>query len=195
MAFTSRETMNARVQKTIDEVIEAVIWCESRPKPWDPKHSFRSSELDPGTIGPRSAIHDVREVKVVQNKRRKLLRESAPPEIERHGDLLVYDPGDSLAMGIGEEVSQGFLEGDNIPPWDTWISLLVRRPLYDYLLSWVPGAFVGLVDEAIKANPDESIFWWDRWHGAFRDLAEEVVQEVHRQYPSIRIGRTAGADG
>ena len=90
-------------------------------------------------------------------------------------------------MGIGEEVSQGFLDGDNIPPWDTWISLFDGETTDEYLLSWVPGAFVGLVSETLKDKNrvDETISWWGQYD---RPFTRQVIQGVNREYPSIRIG-------
>ena len=39
--------------------------------------------------------------------------------------LLVFDPGGSLSDGAARVASGGSFDDDNIPPWDTWITLLL----------------------------------------------------------------------
>ena len=61
-----------------------------------------------------------------------------------------------LSDGGAEEMSGGFFDADNQPPWDTWIC--IEAP--DTLLCWVPRGHVAVVQAGIDANPERSLFWW-----------------------------------
>ena len=55
-------------------------------------------------------------------------------------------------------MSQGFIDEDEIAPWDTWI-----EAIGGHVLTWVPAAFVSLVADAILVNPEECIRWASDW--------------------------------
>ena len=52
-----------------------------------------------------------------------------------HGRLLVYEPDTNLAHGLEELETNGFVDIDNIPPWDTWIVSIYEPADVNYLLS------------------------------------------------------------
>lgn len=55
-------------------------------------------------------------------------------------------------------VSHGYIDVDEIAPWDTWI-----EAIDGYVLTWVPKVFVSLVADAIMVNPEECIRWASDW--------------------------------
>jgi hypothetical protein len=147
---------------------ETQRWC-SMPGRLDPRTSLRSHQLmpwilhsDPFTI-----------VSFIARQRRHRLddrdgggpyRDAAP---SRDGQLLVHYPGLNLVDGAAEEMSEGFFDMWNLPPWDTWIAFGSQpttardRCLTDFLISWVPAQLVELADRGIDANPEQCIAWLD----------------------------------
>jgi hypothetical protein len=81
-------------------------------------------------------------------------RELSPDE--NAGKLLVYAPEENLADGAAQLESKGFFDGDNVPPWDTWVAFS-----HGILLSWIPPQFVGLAQNGIDVNPECCIRWMD----------------------------------
>jgi hypothetical protein len=72
------------------------------------------------------------------------------------GRLLLYAPEENLADGAAEYVSFGFFDVDNVPPWDTWVTMFGK-----YLVSWVPSQLFRLVQEGLDVNPEQCILWAD----------------------------------
>jgi hypothetical protein len=81
-------------------------------------------------------------------------RELSPDE--NAGKLLVYAPEENLADGAAQLESKGFFDGDNVPPWNTWVAFS-----HGILLSWIPPQFVGLAQNGIDVNPECCIRWMD----------------------------------
>ena len=77
------------------------------------------------------------------------------------GRLLVYAPDENLADGAAQHTSQGFFDGDNVPPWDTWVTFS-----HGILVSWVPPKFVGIAQSGIDVNPEYCIWWMDSERGS-----------------------------
>ncbi len=158
---------------------EAIAWCAGRGSAIDPANSLRTPDLRPavldetrthcrytwGTVPERQAL--VRTL--TQERARRLQVEGRYPAVPADdladGRLLVYDPDDSLFDGVAEEVTRGFFDVDNTPPWDTWLGYVHERdeegwrPFDSYLVSWVPPGFIALADVGIQINPEECILW------------------------------------
>ncbi len=80
------------------------------------------------------------------------------------GRLLIYFPHCNLSDGAAESVSSGFFDGDNTPPWETWVSYfrdsIDRTDGRDqYLLAYVPAALLSVADDGIEYNPEKCIQW------------------------------------
>jgi hypothetical protein len=58
--------------------------------------------------------------------------------------------------GAAEYVSFGFFDVDNVPPWDTWVTMFGK-----YVVSWVPPQLFRLVQEGLDVNPERCIVWAD----------------------------------
>ena len=72
------------------------------------------------------------------------------------GRLLLYSPEDNLSDGAAEYVSFGFFDVDNVPPWDTWVTMFGK-----HLVSWVPPQLIRSVQEGLDVNPEQCIMWAD----------------------------------
>jgi hypothetical protein len=88
------------------------------------------------------------------------------------GRLLLYAPDENLSDGAAESASQGFFTMENEPPWDLWLGWVVdlsyfastteismRTRAREYLVFWIPPAFVQAADDGIDVNPEACIEW------------------------------------
>lgn len=99
--------------------------------------------------------------------RRAEMLGSAPAVDAAAGRLLVFDPGESLTDGAAQVESEGWFDEDNAPPWETWIAYIIEEPrhagrwthLDSYLLCWVPGDRVDVVDRSILVIPERCVEW------------------------------------
>jgi hypothetical protein len=82
---------------------------------------------------------------------------------------MIYEPDINLAHGLEESETNGYVDIDNIPPWDTWVAYIYEEKV-NYLLSWVPAEFAQLVSDGIKVSPEACILWLDETDFALRSL-------------------------
>ncbi len=143
---------------------EAIAWCTRIPKPWNPKTSFRSSNLAYAELDIASRVELVN--KVIEARRFFLNdRSIMPAQSLAGGRLLVTYPDINMRNGMEETESEGFVNYANVPGWDTWVTFIEEsgtRKHYSFLLSWVPAEFLEIVDVATDMSPEESIDWIDR---------------------------------
>jgi hypothetical protein len=87
-----------------------------------------------------------------------LLEKSAYPIIGSldlaGGKLLACEPDDNMADGASQHQSKGYFDGDDAPPWDTWVCYFDR-----HLISWVPPLLLGLVQKGIAVNMVDCVHW------------------------------------
>jgi hypothetical protein len=95
------------------------------------------------------------------------------------GRLLAYFPDDTLSDGVAGEESNGFFDEANIPPYDTWVWMVqdvrtitrkngtTEEMPANFLVAWVPPAFIELANKGILANPEECIAWLDQLDNPF----------------------------
>lgn len=126
------------------------------------RHQLRSEALRPfaqslAQLGvDRAAIIDQ-----VAEARSQALIQSSKGSNSQSGDLcrgrlLLYAPEENLSDGAAEYASFGFFDVDNIPPWDTWVTMLGK-----HLVSWVPPQLIQLVQQGLDVNPEQCIVWAD----------------------------------
>lgn len=148
----SREELLVRLSETIQ-------WCSSRANVSAPATCLRSPELFPNPLA-GSPAEVVRSVAGARNW--ALDRPNLAPAVDlAGGHLLAFAPSESLFDGCAEKETGGFLNTENSPPWDTWIGVIREITGREYLLSWIPPAFVELVSLGIEVNPEECIWWID----------------------------------
>lgn len=91
------------------------------------------------------------------------------------GRLLLYAPQENLADGTAGYASFGFFDVDNVPPWDTWISMFEK-----YLISWVPAPLIGMAQEGLDVNPEQCILWADDPSVSKEPVAAMISQLLQR---------------
>ena len=175
-------------------LLEAVVWCSRETWPGDPALALRTDTLRPlGRVDPASrdwGSHTNWEsiVGQIARKRRQELknRQIALSIVKLNnakGRLLAYDPSGSLADGSACLASQGFLDEENAPPWDTWVSYVRLAPsdtpiwsiFQDYLIAWIPAEYSHLVSAAIAVNVEDCIKW-------VSDLNDTFAQQLRTDH-------------
>ena len=165
---------------------ETIAWCTARTDVADPKNSLRSPELTPSnySVDERgyaeyawrdSAWPDaVLQVAVARSRilmadgnQPKLPHLNQAPAQERGGHLALMMLAETTCDGLSDPESGGFYDGEDIPPWDTWLWLLEeehRSPFNEplqILVSWVPALLVPNAHRGMEANPTGCLRWAD----------------------------------
>jgi hypothetical protein len=73
---------------------------------------------------------------------------------EKLGRLLLCFPVENVADGASQYSSNGFFDGNDIPPWDCWVQYSDHQ-----LICWVPNVLVPLAQAGIDANAVDCITW------------------------------------
>ena len=119
---------------------------------------LRTPSLEPRTF-PREQTGRHEVVEEVAGKRANLLKELEryPIEISANlagGRLLAHEPDENVADGASQYQSKGHFDGDDAPPWDTWVCYVDR-----HLVAWVPPSLLRLAGEGIEVNCVDCIRW------------------------------------
>lgn len=81
------------------------------------------------------------------------------------GRVLCFYPELSLKDAVAYVASDGFIDQDDCPPWDTWLFYSnedIERyhdDEYSCLYSWIPERFVNQVDKAISEDTYDCLVW------------------------------------
>ncbi len=153
--LTSAENFKLRLAQTI-------LWCASRVDIANPKDCLRTPELRPRVFERDrfSAVDFVVSERKLQGGIE--FRDAQLPKGLCGGSLFVYFPETNLCDGAAEIHTDGFLDVDNLPGWDTWVAFFEDEPETNYgsyLIAWVPPEFVEIVSKGIDCNPEECIMW------------------------------------
>lgn len=179
------------------ELAETVSWCRERlTKDNHPQTCLRSPELRPPLemeprYGEENAMWVEPElVRFVVRRRTALLRQSSlkgpiDPFSTCGGRLLVSAPSYTNFNALTSDLTDGFLDEHDVPPWDAWVGCIEGReerkipflrrfwpptldstlsgnaPDRSLLITWIPDAFIPAVDEAIDAECIGMLSWAD----------------------------------
>ncbi len=153
------------LEELLRRLTEVIDWCAPRasltdPESFsDPKRFLRTPSLAPDPLaGDRKRV-----VASVASARRVALKRPTPRPAEHlaEGRLLAYAPDDSFSCGAAEAETNGYLDINNVPPWDTWVAYLYESKRRQYVVSWVPPNFINAVARGIFVNPEKCIWWAD----------------------------------
>lgn len=147
---------------------EVIAWCTyvlegeaSLKKPL--KDWLRSPALAPEVpIGSLpNGVERVQLVARVAEKRAALLRQlkrypDRPTVDLGEGKIMLYAPDENVCDGASEYQSKGFFDVDDVPPWDTWLTIEGNN-----LIAWVPPSFCSLAQAGVDVNAVECIWWAD----------------------------------
>jgi hypothetical protein len=146
-------------------VAETAAWCSPRASRLDPRGSLRTLPLNTSrnltTISHREREQCVQNLFVERASLLALENVSTDTGIWLFGRLLVCYPERSVWDAAAEPVSEGFVDADDVPAWDTWCYYGTENETHSepFLICWVPPAFIELAQEAVNYNPVASIQW------------------------------------
>lgn len=105
-----------------------------------------------------------REIEAISQKRTKLLSEQEGIMVENcvgmaGGRLLAYFLGTSAHDGLSAAITDYFDHEDS-PPWDTWLCCVASNS-GDYVLSWVPPAWLEDVEAVMHYEYMGTLMWVD----------------------------------
>jgi hypothetical protein len=151
---------------------EAREWCAL---PQSINANFRSLRLRPPMIfleNPLSFLIErggesvVSIVEAICLERRNALHEMWPSRnsaVAKGRILLTTAVNESVVDGASCDASAGWFDGNDLPPWDTWIAYRIlnnKAPASEYaLVSLVPEAWESRVQAGIVVNPVDCIAW------------------------------------
>jgi hypothetical protein len=170
----------ASIQEFKPLLRETVDWCIPRFSMDSLRTSLRSDALKP-TVNlveiadeaqARNAVGDLirRRSELLQNEVRRVPTGlSYRGTYLRNGRLLAHYPFLSLSHGFSVSETGGFIDRDEVPPWDTWVYFAG-----DYLVTWFPGNLESAVQSAIDCNAEDSIVW-------LSDVEDDFVADVRRE--------------
>jgi len=139
----------------------AIAWCDEHADPAQPRDSLRSRDLVPQLLSKDRAWAVGGVV-----ARREALRSVAGVvgRLGAGGRLMVCFPDACLEDCTAEQVTNGFFDGQDVPPWDTWVAWLPEpSPPMDFggmfLLAWVPAPFIDLAEKGMSVVLVQNICW------------------------------------
>lgn len=154
----------SRLDELAQSLRETIAWCQRKTLN-EPRSSLRTETLIDGLApwayhGPRDGSYGAFIESVVE-RRRQALGEFYLPRDLRGGRLLTLLPDWQLSEGACEIATNGYMDVDDTPPWDTWVGYLdfggdggTR-----YLLSWVPPVFLHLIPDAFYVSSTDVFSW------------------------------------
>jgi hypothetical protein len=172
----------AHLQRRLEETI---VWCTSQDWSTNPAEGLRTASFRPLGYRLKDQYDDILLYRTPPQRQQLVeqIAEARATLLEKHGlarfslakrlnggRLLAFTPDGTLQDGAATLATDGFLDDDNIPPWDTWIWYVINDPVStpefwsgtvtdSYLLSWVPDSLIKVVDAGIDVNPEECIRW------------------------------------
>lgn len=139
----------------LKSLAETISWCSPRVDLSAPRTCLRSPEL----------IFPMQEnvVQAIVGARHHHLGfpKTAPASSLAGGRLVIFEPHETLSCGLGAGETDGFIDVENCPPWDTWVGYIHESEDVHYLVSWVPPLFVEKVDRATQVVMAEELRWLD----------------------------------
>ncbi|RTL40894.1 MAG: hypothetical protein EKK48_15065 [Candidatus Melainabacteria bacterium] len=186
---------------------ETVAWC-SRKCDLSKAQYLRTAALRPQnpddtSLFLASSKQGSAAIEEVSQKRKKLLTKEGIQAVGTTsmagGRLLAYFLGASGHDGLTESMSDGYFDHEDTPPWDTWVCCIAGKELIgpdqepfdlrvvigqrafsaDYVLSWVPPAWIENVGEVMRCETMGAIMWADL---LVSRPAKYAVFDFHRCY-------------
>lgn len=169
---------------------QAQRWCQARADLRDPAESLRSVVLQPPEYPDAWGYIQLHPVWIDQliTKRAELLGETAHEDTAPPGRILAVLQDTDLYMGEGFAPSQGVIDWNYLPPWDTWFAYLPLERT-GVLLAWIPSLFEPLVEAARVTAATEPLAWLDdlptESYFLNQDGWPDVADQLHQQVELI----------
>ena len=150
-------TINSHTTGQIIEAAkEAASWVELRWDSNNPRSSLRNLEFSPEFFG-NDNYYTVNSIIYARRYELEKLKVTPHKDLSK-GRILVYEPDSNLFDGLSESETDGYLDVNDCPHWDTWIGYVVSNETR-YVLSWVPHELVSLIDTGAEVNCVDCFYW------------------------------------
>ncbi|MBX9570452.1 MAG: hypothetical protein K2X77_16260 [Candidatus Obscuribacterales bacterium] len=153
-------------------VSEPSVWSDTSVFPKFAKSAdyLRTAALRPAFYRNEASLffadfeRATQEIEAISQKRTKLLTNQDGSLVENivgmaDGRLLAYVLGTSAHDGISAAITDYF-DHDDSPPWDTWLCCVASNS-GDYVLSWVPPAWIEDVEAVMHYEYMGTLVWVD----------------------------------
>jgi len=151
--------------KILRSLNETIIWCTYKANYLQAEESTRT--IDVSSVSRmgygNSNTEDRQEIvnEVCEARRRLLAADGLIVTKDKQdlagGKILIYEIDNTDSCGLSPVESNGYIDGDDMPGWDTWFHFLQHPTRGDCILSWVPPSFIVLTMDAIDVNPFDCI--------------------------------------
>ncbi len=150
----SEPDLSGSLEPLHERLAETVSWCTRRAAMGPLGEALRSGPLAPPPSHPWGDT-----VRTVAEARLQQLGRSWRRALKPLGDgrLIIYFPTPPHSRGRSQDVTEGFFDARDTPPWDTWVAYL-EEVHQSYLLAWVPPAAIPGVTVALTP-PIGSLRW------------------------------------
>src|SRR5262245_48474104 len=152
---------------------ETVAWCARHARSDDAGTSTRSPALCPPVMAlskgqrlsrllevpgePRAAVEAV-----CQARRRELARLGIPVTpvgTDLAGGRILFTTIDTDSCECATAPSNGYLDLDDLPGWDTWFCHRPTDRPWGAIYCWVPAHLVELADRGLRTLPCDNVLW------------------------------------
>ena len=179
--FPSGPGNRFQTQKLRDDLclrlMETALWGSRKADLANPKACLRSESFRPYLFNDNRyqtiddvvhkrhfALVETGDIQDFATEEMSDVRKLMPPSLGG-GRLLVWERDLTIDDGLGESVTNGYLDVSDMPPWDTWVTYVSADDdagaQVGYLVSWVPPVFLASVGEAVLGNAYDALFWLD----------------------------------
>ncbi|WP_034341760.1 hypothetical protein [Deinococcus misasensis] len=150
---------------------ETQAWCTAHLDLSNPGGSLRSERLRPEGYPEDWTFGEVHVLRVQEwvARRQEFLRSKPTSAQPAQGRVLVVLTHSDMGCAEGIEPSDGVIEINDLPPWDTWFDCILAEDHPPYvLLAWIPEALVERVQKAMNVSVTEPLLWledaatWDQ---------------------------------
>jgi len=155
---------------------QTIAWCSSRVVVTEPATCLRSLDLRPPGTWIASRLNykwDEIVTAIAEERERRLHYPGALSIGLAKGRLLICSSiTEAIPDGGPTEESLGFIDDDELPPWDTWLCYLEddtpdSQYRHSYLVSWVPPEFIDLTQAASEVHFLDCLRWADTENTTF----------------------------
>ena len=148
------------IQTVLTRLSETIQWCSQLEPDDNPETALRSPAIYPYPFfadGPKAIVRSVAD----RRHWRLQLKTSTPATSLANGRWLYYFPDANATDGFSGKMSKGFFDIDDTPPWDTWVAYVHESQHIQYVVSWIPPAYIELASIGIRVNALEWSGWLD----------------------------------
>lgn len=171
--MSSTERLNSIPPDVAQALAETIAWCSRFETSQHAHSSTRTPELKPPLfdLEPQVRLEGLLDspetgraavAHICQQRRNELQRLQIPVTPladDLGGGRILYSTLDTDWCTAATEPSQGFLDNEDLPGWDTWFLHRDSECPWGRIYAWVPPRLVELAEAGMVCIPVESVRW------------------------------------